>query len=277
MSKTGTKLAINLEKEQPMANYARLLHDFQWMSYKSRTVTPGWPGLPSTPETVPLFVSPNKSDKDDVKLSDAWDTYLRAINSERGYKFIISPPAGWFNRNKLADSLGFGGNVVEVTGIVKQSAKIKAFNFNNSPPSENTNYLSHPELVHKFTVITSAGKVVNPAEDIDVYTFVIGRSELYVPLVRLELFPKLPMTVSTGLTKAFGLDIREAPTLYNKVIGKLAAMKKATVTAYAPSGSNVWGKIDKGWIPLMLRPQNGPEVYYTTWKMKTSPPPTPRI
>ena len=256
--------------------YARLLHDFQWMSFKSRTVTPGWPGLPSTPETVPFFVSPNKGDKDDVKLSDDWINYLQSINSERAFKFIISPPAGWFNRNKLADSLGFGGNVVQVTEIVKQSAKIKALNFANKPPEPSTNFLSHPELVQKFTVITNAGQVVNPAEDIDVYTFIIGRGALYVPLVRLEFFPNLPAIVSTGLTKAFGLDIHETPSLNGKVVGKLAALKKATVTAYSPSGSSVWGKIDKGWIPLMIRPQNGPAVYYTTWKMKTTPPPAPR-
>ncbi len=260
-----------------MTTYARLLHDFQWMSFKSRTVTPGWPGLPSTPETVPLFISPNKSDKDDVKLSAEWDTYLQELNSERAYKFIISPPAGWFNRNKLADSLGFGGNIVEVTEIVKQSAKIKSFSFSNKPPSaESTNFRTHPELVHKFTVITNGGQVVNPADDIDVFTFVIGRGALYVPLTRLEFFPKLPIEVSVGLTKNFGLDVMESPGLNSKKVGKLGAMKKAKVTAYAPSACNVWGRVEKGWIPLCLYPTNGTLTYYTSWKMKTVPPVSPR-
>lgn len=258
-----------------MTTYARLLHDFQWMSYKSRTVTPGWPGLPSTPETVPLFVSPNKSDKDDVPLSQEWDNYLRQINNERGYKFIISPPAGWFNRNKLADSLGFGGNVVEVLETVKQSAKINSFNFKNNPP-ETWNFESHPHLIQKFTAITKDGGVVNPAEGIDVYTFIIGRTSLYVPLVRLEIFPKLPMQVTVSLSKAFGISIYDSPNLNGKVVGKLGALKKTTILEYAPKGCNVWARTDKGWIHLMLYPKNSSPNYFTTWKMKTIPAPAPQ-
>lgn len=257
--------------------YARLYHDFQWMSYKSRTATPGWPGLPSTPETVPFFVSPNKSDKDDVKLNAAWDEYLQELNSERGYKFIISPPAGWFNRNKLADSLGFGGNVVEVLETVKNSAKIKTFNFkDNPPPADNWDFETHPELIHKFTVITKTGEVVNPANDIDVYTFVIGRGALYVPLVRIEFFPTLPMEISIAFTKSFGQEIKETPDLNGKTVGKYGPGKKVVIGEYGPRGVNVWGRTELGWIALTSYPANGQLKYLTSWKMKTIPPIPPR-
>jgi hypothetical protein len=256
--------------------YARLLHDFQWMGYKSRTVTPGWPGLPSTPETVPFFVSPN-AEKDDVPLDHRWDEYLRALNSARGYKFIMWPPAGWFNRNDSADSLGFGGNVVEILEIVNESAKIKAYDFKKKPPDpENWNFQKHPELVHKFTVITKDGGVTNPADGIDVYIFVIGRKDLYVPLSRLEMFPRLPVDISVHPSFLLGLEIREAPQPGSRVLGKLAPERKTRVHEYAPRGTNVWGRIDGGWVLLCWYPtaKTKPK-YYTSWEMKTLPPVPP--
>lgn len=259
-----------------MTTYARLLHDFQWMSYKSRTVTPGWPGLPSTPETVPFFKAP-KGGKDDVPLDDKWRAYLKELNSARGYKFIISPPAGWFNRNQMADSLGFGGNVVEIVEIANGAAKIKRFHYkDNPPPADSWNYEEHPELIHKFTVISPTGQVVNPANDIDVYVFVIGRGDLYVPLVRVEMFPSLPKDVTVNLSKAFGLNVREEPSMSSKVVQKYPARKQVTVSEYALRGSSVWGRTDKGWIALCWYPSNGRPNYYTTWKMKTEPPVAPR-
>lgn len=252
--------------------FARLLHDFQWMGYPSRTVSPGWAGLPSTPETVPFFTSPSKGDKDDVKLDDAWDRYLRELNGERGYKFIISPPAGWFNRNNLADSLGFGGNVVEVEGIEKDYVRLKAFHFKNSPPpADNWHFQSHPELIHKFTAITHDGRVVNPATDIDVYILVIGRANLYVPLSRVELFPELPLTVSVHLTKSFGLQIHETPSRSGRVSGKYAAKAKITLLEYAPKGTDVWARTEDGWVPMYSYSRNTDLLYHTTWSMKTLP------
>ncbi|MGH2581758.1 MAG: hypothetical protein ACRDFQ_02525 [Anaerolineales bacterium] len=257
--------------------YARLLHDFQWMGYKSRTVTPGWPGLPSTPETVPFFRAPGGG-KDDVPLDHRWEEYLRALNSSRAFKFIMSPPAGWFNRNENADSLGFAGNVVEVLDIINKSARIKTYNFNNKPPEpDNWNFQKHPELVHKFTVITQNGGVTNPAEGIDVYIFVIGRGDLYVPLSRLELFPKLPLDISVHPSILLGLEIREAPEPGSKVLGKLAPAKKTRIHEYAPRGTNVWGRIDEGWVSLCWypRPEMKRPKYYTSWEMETVPPVPP--
>lgn len=264
----GTKLAIY----SSVATYARLKHDYQWMSYKSRTVTPGWGGNPTTPETVPLYVNSGRADKDDVVLSEAWFKYLDELNNDRAYKFIISPPAGWFNRNKAADSLGFGGNVVQVLSADKKSAKIKAFHFKDRPPSASVvNFRSTPWLVQKFTAITKDGKVVNPADDVDVYTFIIGRGDLYVPLERIEYFPQLPAVVKVQLTKAFGLEIKQEPSLKSKTVGKYATLKNITINSYAPLGTDVWGHTDKGWVQLYTYTRNSSVVYTTSWKMATIP------
>jgi hypothetical protein len=263
----GTKLAI-----YKGVRYARLLHDYQWMGYKSRTLTPGWPYLPSTPETVPFYVNAGMGEKDDVRLNNSWDKYLLALNGERGYKFISSPPAGWFNLNNAADSIGFAGNVVEVVTTVKQAAQIKTFHFKNQPPSASSwNFQTHPELIHKFTVITPTGEVINPATDIDVFTLVIGRGDLFVPLTRIEFFPTLPARVKVQLTKSFGLDYYQEPSEKSKKLGKFSTMTSITISEYAPRGTDVWGRTDEGWVQLYTYERNSKQIFTTSWKMNTLP------
>lgn len=258
--------------------YARLLHDFQWMKYPSRTVTPGWDGLRSTPETVPLFLTPNpNSHKDDLKLGSAWEEYLEDINEDRAFKFIMWPPAGWFNKNRNADTLGFGGNVVEVLSVNNRSAQVKTFDLAGTPPSSTEfNFETHPEVVHKFTVITKKGSVINPAEGIDSYIFLIGRSPLYVPLNRLEFFPRLPIEIKINLTTIPWLLVKDAPGSSGNVVGKLIPSQKITVHEYAPRGTYVWGRTDLGWIALCWNPKAGNLRYFTSWRMKTMPPVPPK-
>ncbi|HSS97261.1 MAG TPA: hypothetical protein VLK33_09535, partial [Terriglobales bacterium] len=65
--------------------YARLVHDYQWMSFKSRTATPGWAGFSSTPETVPFCLHPNQgAPKDEIKLNEEWTEFTRGVNSPAG-------------------------------------------------------------------------------------------------------------------------------------------------------------------------------------------------
>jgi hypothetical protein len=255
------------------SRYGRLLHDFQWMSFKSRTVSPGWGGLPSTPETVPLWVTAHAG-KDDIKLSKQWVAYIDALNNDRSFKFIMSPPAGWFNRNDNADTLSFGGNVVEITSINKGVGQIKNLLVKNGPPdADKYNFKLHPEIVHKFTAITKNGDVINPAEGIDVYTFAIGRSFLFVPLTRVELFPALPLQVTINATTK--LDARELPDENSKVLAKVNPAKNLEIYEYAPRGTHVWGRSNKGWVTLQWYPTKGKLSYPTSWKMKTIPPVPP--
>lgn len=173
---------------------ARLLHDSEWMGYPSRSAAPGWRGLSAPPETVPLLVAPKKSaGKDDVRLSQAWLDYLDDLNSDRAEAFILTPKAGWFNSNTSADSIGFGGNVVLVDEIVGRYARIRAFNFSSLPPdAADINFQTAPFLVHKFTVTTRTGDIINPGPGLDVYIFLIGRGSLYVPLERIEFCQRPP-------------------------------------------------------------------------------------
>ncbi|MEX2160346.1 MAG: hypothetical protein WD751_00375 [Anaerolineales bacterium] len=248
------------------------------MKFPSRTRTPGWAGLRSTPETVPLWLTPRKSShKDDLPLGQAWMAYLRSLNDDRGYKFITWPPAGWFNKNLNADTLGFAGNVVEVLGIEGNSARVRTFNMGDKPPDPaKWNFETHPELVHKFTVITRNGGVVNPAEGIDAYIFLIGRKPLYIPLNRLEFFPSLPAKISIKVTTLPWLLAKDAPGSAGQKIDKYLPMASATVYEYAVRGTYVWGRTDKGWIALCWYPVANKWRYFTSWRMKTIPPIPPK-
>lgn len=246
------------------------------MKYKSRTVTPGWAGLRSTPETVPLFTTKNLGKKDDLALGAAWTEYLKGLHDDRGFKFIMWPPAGWFNKNKNVDTLGFAGNIVEVQAIEGKGARVKTFDLDDKPPDPAAwNFETHPELVHKFTVITRKGEVINPAEGVDTYVFLIGRSPLYVELKRLEFFPKLPVEIKVNAGTLPWLLVKDTPGSGGKSIDRMLPLEKATIYEYAPRGTYVWGRADKGWIALCWYPQIRRYRYFTSWRMSTIPPVPP--
>lgn len=254
--------------------YARLLHDYHWMKFRSRTATPGWSGLASTPETVPLWISAGLwGEKDDLKLETAWMEYLKQLNSAAAYKFILWPPAGWFNQNDRADTLSFGGNIVQVKGITKGAAHVSTFELEDRPPNPaRVNFETRPDLVHKFTVITRRGSIINPGTGLDVYIFVIGRKPMYIPLNRLEFFPRLPVEITIKATTVPWLLVKDAPGAPGKVIDRMLPLQTFTVHEYAPRGTYVWGRTDKGWIALCWYPKAATLRYFTSWQMKTIPP-----
>ena len=175
-----------------MKKYARILYDTQipLYHYQARSADPEWKGLNSPPQTCPLWKGP-KGGKDDIPIQKTtWLDYLREINSLAAFKFIQWEPAGWYNKNKSADTLAFAGNIVEVIGIKGTAAQVKTFQFNNAPKNpkqfaKEFNHETHPELVHFFTVITRSGFVIKPSFGLQTYIFLIGRTPLYIPLSRL--------------------------------------------------------------------------------------------
>jgi hypothetical protein len=258
--------------------FARLVHDSQWTGYPSRTADPIWGGRPSTPETVPLWVAPQESSgKDNILLGPAWESYLRAINTQRGFDYIMVPAAGWFNQDDKADSLAFGGNIVRVEEVVNGYARVTAFHSQGSPPDPTLlNFKTAPWLVHKFTVVTRIGNIINAGSGLDVYIFLIGRGPLYVPVERLEFFPALPVTVTINPWASPWVNIREAPDTSSEVVAGLFPGRSATIYEYAPRGENVWGRTDQGWIALCWYPVARYIRYYTSWKLQTIPPVPPK-
>lgn len=258
--------------------YARLLHDYDWMGYKSRTLTPGWYLFSNTPETVPFKIGMSDgAPKDDIKLTTPWEKYIAGVNPKAGYRFIMIPKSGWLNKNDLADTLGFAGNVIEVINEERGFARVKAFDVAARPPNaDDWNYETHPELVHKFTVITAKGGVQNPSSGLDSYNILIGKRPLYVGLERIEYFPRLPFAATVKATTVPWLRLREAPDAKAAVVDKLLPLAETQILEYAPRGNDVWGRTEKGWLALMLYRGSWPS-YYTTWRMSTLPPLPPRM
>lgn len=198
----------------PMARLAQLKHDYQFMRNAKGKLVLSRMALPyrggkfpkyfpdtkipynATPETCPFSIKKLSKDgklvKDNIELFTEWESFVAVLNGWRSYKFLVSPPAGWRNRDTFIDTLGFGGNFVEVLNIVGNSAQIKTMVLGDKkkpivPDPSRMNYKTKPTLIHKFTVITRQGKIVNPADNIDVYVPLISRTgSLWVSLERLD-------------------------------------------------------------------------------------------
>jgi len=248
-----------------MSYLARFKHDFQWAVDWIRPQK-----LDTYPETVPLFVAPNKTaGKDDVRLSAAWTVFVQTINPDQG-KFILTPKAGWLNSNESADSLGFGGNVVRILDEPnKDWAHVHSFKAQDSPPDPRiVNYQAGDPRIQKFTAVAQGGIIRNAGPGLDVYSVLLGRGELYVPKERLEKFPELPVQAMIDEKELRGeaLRVRSRPEAIAPVVRGLKS-GSVQILEYAPRGSNVWGRIAGGWIALLFEGRN-----FTTWSMETTPP-----
>ncbi len=247
--------------------YARLKHDVQleMYGYKARPET----AFGTIPEPVPLKVAPKKnSGKDDVRLTEEWYNYLKSINTDKGYQFILVQKNGWFNGNTSADTLSFGGNVIIIDEISGDYGRVRTYQVSATPPGALYNFENVPFLVQQVTAVRRDGKVVLPGRGVKSFMYLIRRNDsLWVPLERIEPFPELPQVV---VVKAIGgLFIRSYPAKTpGNIIWAYPNNTTVQIFEYAPRGRDVWGRTDKGWIALLYN-----NNLYTTWSMQTTPPP----
>jgi hypothetical protein len=130
------------------------------------------------------------------------------------------------------------------------------------------NYLTAPWLVTKFTSVSLDGELGN-AGGLEVYFPNLAKNErgYWVDLDRVEWFPLLPYCTATLAE----INLRTEPATSGAVIGALIAGRAITIREYLPQGSDVWGRIDEGWILLEYQ-VNGQPVFSTGWDMETRPP-----
>jgi hypothetical protein len=256
---------------------------------KSRMEMPDWnPGfyLDVYPAVVPLWASPNGGDGA-YKYSRPWAEFLRASNPQ-AYPSLEKISAGLFNPrsgeqeafppklsnydgNTVAEGVGATGNVYEVLEEKTGSVRVKLIDYQSTPPKpENLNYEDTPWLVTAFSAVAKDGSVKKTAgKDLVFPNLGKPNASGWVPKERVEFFPALPAQVSVR----DWVNVRNGPGLTYTILGQLHAGNPATVTEYAPRGSNVWGKIGENrWIAIAHRTSNGSLYYYTTWKMETEPP-----
>ena len=224
--------------------------------------------------------------KDDIWLPSEWKDYLFAINPKNGADFVLTPKSGWLNSNEKADTLGFGGNVVELKRIMGAYAEVRCFDVNSLPPDPDfTNYMSGDPRVQKWTVVQAGGNIINPGKGADIYSILISRVDMWIHVSRLEFFPKLPMQVKVNSYAWRGLYVRSIPDVVRGkvvgVVGPWSFSHPVTLLEYAPRGSSVWAKArlvngTEGYIALLWYPDASRMRYYTSWRMVTTPPIPPK-
>ncbi len=258
--------------------YFRVKHDNQLAlyNYKSRTEDENSDGvLKQTPEVVPLYVQPKlTSGTGRTDLSGAWEGYLDALNdnNEARIRYVKGTRAGLFNTAGFPglESLTMGGNIVTLDAIQGDWGQVNTMDYGSPPSAAEVNYVTRPDLVHKFVVVTwrkstrTTGLVRPPKGDI--YWPFVSKRAIWIQMERLEPFPILPMDVTAN--KDLYIQQTPGPKL-EETKSKVAEGQSVSIVLYYPSASDVWGRLSSGgWIPLLYKGK-----YLTTWTMATVPPP----
>lgn len=232
----------------------------------------------AAPAVHPMYLSKNPVHSTNRTRLSRWETFLRTLNNTKNkWNYYTNDHAGLFNGTgwDKQETLVMGNNLVVVDKIIKgrrgRMAKLRTLFINDpQPDADLLNYQTCPWFIHKFTVITRKGFVVDPNPGAVYYPVITKQGgEGWIQLDKLEKFPSLPMTVT--VEEEAGLNVREKPTVKS---GKVTALGKGTlleITEYRPAGSEVWGRCEQGWVAL-YHPQTTPK-YLTSWEMETKPPP----
>jgi hypothetical protein len=222
-----------------------------------------------------MFVQPKEAaGTARTNLSGGWEVFIDALNNNDNNKlrYLKAPGTALFNTSGFPqlESLTMGGNVITLDEVKGEWGRVHTLDYGSPPNAAEVNYVTHPDLVHKFVVVgwkrsTKSTILVKPPKG-DLYWPLVSRHPVWIPMERLEAFPDLPMEITANVD----LYIQPTPGPNLEKTGRqLLAGDSAKVIAYQPTGPNVWGRLPNGgWIPLFLGRQ-----YLTSWQMETVPPP----
>lgn len=266
-----------------MFRYARLMHDFQLEEYGFLRRENK---LFVTPETVQFNNQPREGKGPALRLPTEWYEFVRAINTEAGFRLATGPSTGWVNEGwgnrdtPLVQSLSMGGNIVIIREVsTNKFGRLRAYRGDESPPDpQRMNYLETPQYIHKFTCISSNQRIMNPGNGTDAYFPLLGIGELWVPMRKVELFPEIPCTIQMRVTSFFRSSPKKS---YTNVIGALASGQQLRLIGYAAKASGVWGYVGTdegkyGYVALLWHPNSSSLQYLTSWQMETMPPIPPK-
>ncbi len=238
-----------------------------------------------SPETVPLSDRPGIGNKGPViPINKAWQDFDAQLNSPKAFRWLLTPNAALVNTDygpgdePQAESITFGGNVLLIDQIVGHYGHVRSFDYSAPPPSSTDaiNYQNSPQFIQKITAIDSRnGAIRNPGAALDVYFALLRKTDLWIDMNEVEVFPEVPMTISPQEWITRGLRVHETCQIPGPEIDGLYPSQTATLTSYVPRGSDVLGLVNlpdgkTGCIALLYR---GTE--YTGWHMDTVPPVRP--
>jgi len=269
---TGTKI--------PVTQYFRVKHDHQLEIYnhRSRTAAENWVYTNQTTEVVPLFIEPSdKSSTTRTNINGAWGNFMDALNDfeSRKLRYLKKDDTALFDHTgfPFLESKTMGGNVITLDEISGGWGRVHTLDYNQYESPKEINYVTHPELVHKFVVVgwsetQDATFWLNPPPG-DIYWPLVASRPVWIPIDRLEPFPTLPMEVVSGeIQPGYSKPAFDAPKSgFSIRVGEIV-----TIVDYRPSASDVWGRLSSGsWINLFTYKKGVPH-YSTTWSMATLPP-----
>ncbi len=263
--------------------YFRVKHDTQLALYnfKSRTAAPDWGYLEQTPEILPMLTAPKEgTGTHRTPVDGAWERFIDALNNNNPGKLVYlkSSRTALFNGAGFPqmESLVMGGNIITLEAIQDGWGRVHTMDFSQPGSANSENYLTRPDLVHKFVLVAwdrkSKTTTFPNTPKGDIYYPLVTRNNVWVQMDRLEPFPILPMVVSAVETQ----DVRKEPKANSELTNtRLEDGRTATIIQYSPSGSEVWGQLQSGgWVLLFSYTKDGP-THFTTWSMATSPPRPP--
>lgn len=267
------------------AQYYRVKHDSQLAlyAYQSRTAASDWHGVSSeTPEVVPLFVKPKTgTGTHRTMLTDEWEAFMDALNKgdKRTLGYLKADNTAIFNGAGFPqlESLTMGGNVITLDEVEGNWGSVHTLDIDGNLLPEDVNYISRPDLVHKFVVVgwrnnTRETYWTDPPPG-EMYWPLVSSRAVWISFERLEKFPELPVKIVAN--QAVYIHLKPGPD-NSPTLLRLFKGQSATVVEYRPSGSNVWGRLSVGgWIALLWYPEVHDPQYPTTWTMETLPPPPP--
>jgi hypothetical protein len=241
--------------------------------------------LPVSPETVPLSDRPGVSGKGPViPINKAWRDFDQALNSPKALRWLLTPHNALVNidyepgEDLKAESITFGGNVLLIDQLVGHFGHVVSFDYSETPPdaSEGMTYQNYPQFIQKITAIDrSNGLIRNPGAALDVYFALLHKTDLWIDMNRVEVFPTVPMEVKPQAWVTRGLRVHAECVIPSPLIAGLYPSQTATLTSYVPRGSDVLGWVElpdgtSGCIALSYRGTD-----YTGWHMDTLPPVRP--
>ena len=240
------------------------MHRYARVKHKPRNV-----GILIAPDTITLQDKPfGKRKGDRIPLLEQWYNFCAKINSPQSLRWLLKKGSAWRNvHDMVVEHITFGGNVIHIDSISNGYGRLRAFAHTDFPLVEYS-YNDYPEYIHKVTCIRRiTNRLYKPGAGLDVYFPLIKKTEHWIKLDKVELFPELPLPVT--VTTYGGLIVRPTAARDGYVAGNKAYLSGTVVTIYEykPRGENVWGRTDDGWIALLWHGN-----YYTTWRMETQPP-----
>jgi hypothetical protein len=179
-----------------------------------------------------------------LNLSPSFQALVQKINTPEAFKYVKRKASGWVNQGPWPkiEQVTFGSNLVDVIKVVGNKAYIRSMDAKK--PAPDVTFESDPYVVHKFTVVTPDGTVVEPPKGVT-YVLVVGLTPLWIPVLDLE-FLETPDVEPEPIRKIWvtaGTIIYQMPDM-NKV--GIARGGEYVVLADGPRG---WVRIgEREWV-----------------------------